>query len=64
MKNLETKIDKNKEDLEKKIDKTKEDLEKKFDSLIAALQPHAPGIIKNYQDILKSKIKEEKKDSQ
>ena len=65
MKNLETKIDKTKEDLEKKIDETKEYLEtkinSKFDSLITALQPHIPGIIKNYQDILKSKIKEEKK---
>ena len=67
MKNLETKIDKTKEDLEKKIDETKEYLEtkinSKFDSLITALQPHIPGISKNYQDILKSKIKEEKKDS-
>ena len=68
LKNLETKIDKTKEDLEAKIVETKEDLEKKidskFDSLIMALQPHIPGIIKNYQDALRNKIKEEKKGSQ
>ena len=57
MKNLETKIDKTKEDLETKINS-------KFDSLITALQQHIPGINKKYQDILKSKIKEEKKGSQ
>ena len=64
---LETKMDKNKEDLETKIDKTKGDLEAKinlkFDSLIMALQQHIPGIMINYQEVLKNKNKEEKKDS-
>ena len=67
MKNLETKIDKTKEDLETKIDNTKRDLETKinlkFDSLIMALQQHIPGIMINYQEVLKNKNKEEKKDS-
>ena len=70
MKNLETKIDKTKEDLETKIDKTKGDLETKIDnvnlkidSLIMALQQHIPGIKINYQEVLKNKNKEEKKDS-